>query len=316
MKKNFRFVPEYLIEKTQFISTSDIQVLTAKKITLASIEQGDLKHLGIELNNGKLTISESVIPPETSGKYSKRNIHGNTIKRRDLPKESFTISMEPPNWKGSGTHTVTITNQRYQKEFIAPHTTSILVNSDCIEKSGYFTITFRIDAVLQKTSHDFSANLLRCINLMQENVGCVDIISSDKTLSDYLGTLVVGWEILPPGSRDQAYDRIFKGRAPTQVQIDQFDERYKFLKSLNPQKEIFGSSGMNRYLGAKINDNLVVFENLTYGNAIYVMYDQWEVLSKHSRIELLSGKLGKNFDRVPHFIGWKDKVNKLIASNC
>ena len=44
--------------------------------------------------------------------------------------------------------------------------------------------------------------------------------------------------------------------------------------------------GMNsHYFGAKFGENIVVFENMDYGNAIYILSDNWEEISKMSRID-------------------------------
>ena len=59
-----------------------------------------------------------------------------------------------------------------------------------------------------------------------------------------------------------------------------------------------------RYIGAKFKDNLVVFENIEYGNAIYILFDNWMEISKMSRIEILQRK-EKDFIRLPHRKNWE-----------
>ncbi len=85
-----------------------------------------------------------------------------------------------------------------------------------------------------------------------------------------------------------------------------------FFMTLEPQKLVFGTSGFRRYFGALMRDDLVVFENIEYGNAVYVMFEEWEELSKKSRIDLLSGKYGESFERVLHTSGWKSKLRSII----
>ena len=130
--------------------------------------------------------------------------------------------------------------------------------------------------------------------------------------SDYLKTLQLSWEILHPGTKKEALDRLFQGTKPTKKQVDTADDRYDFFKQLNPQKLIYGVSGFQRYFGALLNDDLIVFENIRYGNAIYIMHKNWKELSTKSRTELLSGRFGDNFERVIHRSGWKKKVKKII----
>jgi hypothetical protein len=57
----------------------------------------------------------------------------------------------------------------------------------------------------------------------------------------------------------------------------------------------------------------VVFENIEYGNAVYILFDNWEELSKISRLDLMSGKFNGSFERVVHISGWKGKVKTIVA---
>ena len=82
---------------------------------------------------------------------------------------------------------------------------------------------------------------------------------------------------------------------------------------LQPKALVFGTSGFQRYFGGMLEDDLVIFENIEYGNAIYLMYENWEELSQRSRIELLSGRCGHNFDRVVHSSGWRDRVHDIVS---
>ena len=82
--------------------------------------------------------------------------------------------------------------------------------------------------------------------------------------------------------------------------------------SFTPEAMIYGRSGFQRYFGAKLKDDIVLFENVEHGNAIYVMFDEWEKLSQKSRLELLSGRYGDGFERVIHAGGWKAKVCRIV----
>ena len=84
--------------------------------------------------------------------------------------------------------------------------------------------------------------------------------------------------------------------------------------SLKPAKLVYGLSGFERYFGGLIKDDLVVFENIEYGNAIYIMFENWRELSQKTRTELLSGRFGRNFERVMHGSGWKGKVKAVIKA--
>jgi hypothetical protein len=92
---------------------------------------------------------------------------------------------------------------------------------------------------------------------------------------------------------------------------ERISERYDVLASLKPIAYIAGSSGFQRYFGAKFAENLVVFENLEYGNAIYVMFEDWEHVSQQSRLDLLNGD-EKKFERIIHRKGWKKALKAIV----
>src|SRR5262249_40708822 len=145
---------------------------------------------------------------------------------------------------------------------------------------------FQVKAVLRPGSEGFDEDLLYALNLLQENVGAVNVFPADSTREDYLNTVTVGWEILPPGERDETILKILnRMRRPSDEAKERIAERYDALASLKPVDYIAGTSGFQRYFGARFAPNLVVFENLEYGNAIYVMFEDWEKLSQQSRLQ-------------------------------
>ena len=124
------------------------------------------------------------------------------------------------------------------------------------------------------------------------------------------------WEILPPGQRTENLARILsKFRAPSKELKERVLERYMLLEKLNPIAYISGTSGFQRYFGAQFADDLVVFENLEYGNAIYVMFEDWEDLSKRSRLDLLRDGNGAHFERIVHRSGWEDAVKNVVSEH-
>ena len=87
---------------------------------------------------------------------------------------------------------------------------------------------------------------------------------------------LVGQKRLQLYTKEDAIERLSRGKHLTDKDKKDITERYDYLMSLKPKKLIYGASGLQRYFGALITDNLVIFENIEYGNAIYVMYDNWE----------------------------------------
>jgi hypothetical protein len=186
-----------------------------------------------------------------------------------------------------------------------PNSRVELLREDGDDEEPRHVFKFQVNAVLRPGSEGFDADLLYALNLLQENVGAVGIFTVDSTREDYLKTITVGWEILPPGERDDIIVKMLgRMRNPSDEAKERIAERYDVLASLKPTAYISGTSGFQRYFGAKFAENLVVFENLEYGNAIYVMFDDWEHVSQQSRLQLLKGDDSK-FVRIVHAKGWK-----------
>ncbi|RPJ76641.1 MAG: hypothetical protein EHM20_07190 [Alphaproteobacteria bacterium] len=315
MKKNLRKIPPEILEKVKNISSRYLVVSATKKYKTGQLFGGILLHLGVSLDEKGLHFPKYIVPSGDQGSYSNRNINGEEIIRKDLKKRTGYSSIEAPNWGDpyKGYHTVDLPYEYYPKEFIPPIETEILLYSPNTRPSlEEYILVFKVNEVLDKTSPQFKRMLLRNINLMQENIGAIGVESSDKPMREYITTLNLSWEILPPGTKDEAINRLFKGREISREERDVAEDRYKYFMSLRPSRLIYGSSGFRRYFGAMIREDLVVFENILYGNAVYIMFTNWKELSKKTRLELLSGKYGKEFDRVQHKKGWKTTVKLII----
>uniref|UniRef100_UPI0025A02B5E hypothetical protein n=1 Tax=Klebsiella pneumoniae TaxID=573 RepID=UPI0025A02B5E len=220
-----------------------------------------------------------------------------------------------PNWGDSsnGTHTVRLPHDKYPRDIIPPKLIAIEINHKKSSDS-YFIFNFRATRILEKNSNKFDDELLFDLNLLQENLGKCGVENADKPISTYADTLIVSWDIFPPGSKEEILARIFKGKNITDDKKAVAENRYEFFMSLEPKKIVTGNSTFSNYIGAMLEDDLVVFENIEYGNAIYILYDDWDEISKLSRIDLLSGRAGSNFDRIIHSGNWKEEVRKKVAT--
>lgn len=317
MKKNIRRIPQSISTKIRSLGEQEIVAGCAKQFSAEEIRNGALAHLQIMLGEDGLCIPERILPLASRGKYSARNREGHEVVRTDLPKEIRTHPVEAPNWGDSynGTHTVWLPNDAYPRDFYPPRELELVLHCpDTNATRPAFVIAARVDEVLSQTGAHFDDYLFEDINLLQENLGACDVEIATLSVEEYSRTLNVSWEILPPGSRDEAIERLFRGRNPTQHDYDVANERLDFFDRLRPKSIVIGSSGFRRYFGALLEDNLAVFENLEYGNAVYLLYENWQHLSQRSRLDLLAGRLGDQFDRVIHRNGWQTKVRLMVMA--
>jgi hypothetical protein len=311
-KKNYRKIPPPIFAKINGIAVDDVVVACAKKIPRGDISR--YAHLGLRLEADSLVLPGPVIPPVKAGKYSRTNTEGKTVVRRDLPMIQKTHSFEAPNWGGHGTHTVQWARDMYERDFIPPKglTLSMELLPGAAGGSDTFPVKFSIDQVLARSAPDFKEDLLYNLNLLQENVGAANVFASTATLAEYLQTMRVEWEILPVGTVSQVLASMLQGKRPvSEEQRDTMEERLTFLASLQPRNYVAGTSEFLRYFGVQFGDDFVVFENLQYGNAAYVMYEDWQILSRRTRIDLLKGPRG-SFEHVPHTGDWQGRIKTLL----
>lgn len=175
-----------------------------------------------------------------------------------------------------------------------------------------FVFKFSLDCVLNRGDVDFDDDLLFCLNILQENTGCCGIDRSDKTREEYVATTLVDWEIFPPGSLDRFLSKAKAAFGRSDSGVNQvIDERVAEFRRLSPKQFILGKGGFNRYIGAVLAQNIVVFENIRYGNALYVLYENWEDVSQRSRMDLLKGTSAE-YERIPHVEGWIDQFRAAV----
>lgn len=316
MKKNLLKVPPQLLSRLNAFAVDDIVVALVKRISPE--EAGKYQALGVSLTKGnELELPAPFVPAAVAGKYCRANVEGKEVVRKDLPMVTKTTSWESPNWGdwSKGSHIRSITRDVYQRDFIPPKEVELSITLLEVRLGPQFIVKFAIDQVLDKRAPDFEADLLYNLNILQENLGGVDVFPSAASLAEYLETVRVDWEILPVGDIDEVVRRMLKGkRAVSDAHRQTLEERLTVMARFNPTAFIAGTNGFLRYFGAQFGSNLVAFENLTYGNALYLMYEDWEQLSRRSRVDLLKGPRD-GFDRIEHRDGWEERFETLLRDH-
>jgi len=316
-KRNLRKIPTLIKLKINSFESNEVVVSCVKKIPTIDIAEGKYAHIKLRYFNDNVEFPNEIIPNPNIGKYSRINIEGDEIVRKDLPMITKTYVIETPNYGdwSYGSHDVYRDRDVYIRDYLAPKLLDLQIKMIGKEaEKDVFIFRFTVDEVLNRKQENFYNELLYNLNLLQENTGMCDVFKEDATIDDYLKTIYVNWEILPPDTREDNISTILsKYKNVSDKTKKKFLERYDLLEKLKPIAFINGTSGFRRYFGAKFADDLVVFENLEYGNAIYVMYENWEELSQKTRMELMSGS-NKEFDRIVHGKGWKTQLKYLVKS--
>ncbi|MGB3750772.1 MAG: hypothetical protein WA945_04340, partial [Arcobacteraceae bacterium] len=202
-KKNLRKVPSNIYNKLKNIDSRYIVVGVLKTFTKDYILEKNLDHLNILFDDENLIVQNEIMPLETQGKYSDKNMNGYEIVRDDLPKETHYRTMEVPSYGSSyRTHIVNMPYEKYPRDSIAPRLSTINIEYNNVSAvKDKFAIKFEINEVLDRESKTFEEDLLFCLNLMQENIYACNVFPSGSTYEDYIKNTQLSWEFLPPGVR-------------------------------------------------------------------------------------------------------------------
>lgn len=311
-KKNLHKIPNEILQRIQSYGQDDVVVACVKQIKSEDIE--NYSSLGLKIKDGILTLPAPSVPDPNVGRYSKANVEGEEKKRKNLPKISKTIYLgDRPiygDWS-NGSFPLWQTRQVYRVDFIPPKEVELSATL-LEERSGGYLIKFAVDQVINRNTQNFEKELLYNLNILQENVGAVNVFESTASLEEYTATIQVDWQIFPPGTVDEIVEKMLKGKGQiTAEQKEVMRSRVSVMSELEPIEYIVGTDKFLRYFGAKFGEDFIVFENARYGNAIYIMNEDWQELTQKSRIELMNSHPDK-FTRLEHRNGWEEILKNMV----
>ncbi|MBN2694340.1 hypothetical protein JXR93_06725 [bacterium] len=308
-------IPSKIINKLKTIKTPSIVVGSVKNLTKKDILETKLHYMNFCIKGDKLTIDQNIlIPAEEFGTVSNENVNGKEIIHKDKPKirKNICYGSRPKFGDSSkGFFTLWQTKEIYQKSFIQPKGLSIKIEIQDYDKTQEsWRVLFIIDTPFAINSITFEDDLLFALSLLNETLNEFDIFPSNITSEEIALTRLVNWEIFPSEKRDIKFLINQKLLTLNSNKNKKILERVDYIKELKPKQFIFGEGLNDYYYGALFHDNLIVFENIKYGNATYILYEDWEKLSKLSKTEILNSD--NNFDRVIHSNNWKQMLKDIL----
>ena len=107
-KRNLRKIPEPIERKLAKLTGKDVIVAAVKKIPEHDIADGMYSHLLMKMGASGPEFAEQVTPDPRVGRWSRTNVEGWEVVRKDLPMYQKTFAVESPNWGDAstyGTHT-------------------------------------------------------------------------------------------------------------------------------------------------------------------------------------------------------------------
>lgn len=296
----------------------ELERINAQRVVVAAVltvNRGDLSQygaLGLIWEEGQVKSGPPVLPPPSLGIYARRNLDGWSNKRTDLPKETREVSAYVPSWNSGAYHVVSRDILAYPLEH---HPAMLLTISATILEQlvDGALVRFRVDQPLDRGAKAFAADLQFNLRLLREAIGEARIYDADLSDDDFARIQRVEWEMLPPGSGERVLQRLASVDRSTPERLKVAGERLVALDSLGHDGYIVGTGKFARYFGAKFGDQLVVLENLEYGNALYVFTENWEQLSQLNRTELIKRR-DPAVQRIPHVRGWRGALRRLIIT--
>lgn len=142
------------------------------------------------------------------------------------------------------------------------------------------------------------------VNMYKDNLELYDNTKYDR----------VYWKILP--NWESPFDKIkdiIKLKYPATYKNLPIIKRQEFLKSLSPSiiyRWQWWFSDYNAYVFEK--NNITILESIWYWNAIYILWLDWEEISKKTKKEILEWWLEK--ERIIHTNDYYNKIKKYFKS--
>lgn len=246
------------------------------------------------------------IVPGIVGPVSRFNAHGRDIPLTNLPMETYYRDAYIKDWHGNY-HYVDIPGERYQREHInAPDQEISLISIG--DKN------FAISDLLPNTQEGKEL-IKHVVNLFLELFGVCEILDKNRCPAVAAAKLRrANWQILPEGEIvwERVKQIVEKIQNPNVLvgQLQRF--RFKTIIQYEPDLVYYGNGGFHGYLVFVFKrKKLALMENLIYGNATYVFGEDWKVLSKLSKAEIIKHDLQEK--RLVHRRNWPRQIKDLLG---
>lgn len=261
-----------------------------------------------------LEAGQAMFPPIV-GRFTRFNIEGKVITRKDLPKETIYISMYSTRKEFRGrdqteevTDFVDIPRQVYKKE-VEPGTGFEIV-LEAKDDDLYLLInkTFNRETDLEIAM--VGANIfLELVGFCQIFSGKLDTYYKPTQLKRY-NWIFLESNGLPWEERKERFKKIVETNKKSKQMV--IWERLETISKYEPDFEAIGQNGFSGYVVFGFEEReIYVFESANLGNATYIVKGDWESVSKMSKAEIIQNNLHEW--RLIHRNDWKGRVKKVLG---
>lgn len=254
------------------------------------------------------------ILPRPVGKVTSYNANGMRVKHTNMPMETAYRTVE---WHWTELHGRTRVEQSDFRDVPYKRYPRTHKPAPSLQLS-LFTNTDGQRVVLAELTKDWRNNeaaLVHATNVMLEIFGESTFFDDKREQIIKAPVTYLNWKILPKGNhpfpalKKQLEDALRYVKTGNRSFVDHRLER---INSYEPEFTAVGQGGFTGYVIFGFpKKGIYVLESILYGNATYVLGDDWEKLSKLSKAEILNDDLHK--DRIVHLRNWFEKIRKLLV---
>jgi len=315
-KKNFLKLPVEIEVALSKIPVGEKCIVgCAKLVTNEELKAGNYRHLYVETVSDIPENFETLIPSQNIGPVSYRNVM--LIERIDKSrgKHSKVIyGRAPTRWRG-GFHGTSYRRDVWHKIFLQPAMSRIAfkrLDQDVHQKG--IMVRFQVEEIIDRTQSDYLVTLLRCVNLLQENVGKIGLFPLSATEEEFIRNASedIGWQVVPDLKRAEVWGGITRKLSKRSPELGRkVQERFDFIKSLKPRRVMHGTRGFVGYFAVEFTDSLTVFEHLEMDHAMYVIRNDVQKFSHLTRTEL-TAHLHSGVEKIIHSKNWKTRLGEIV----
>ncbi len=289
------------------------------------IPQGDDIYVGIvnpsELNLSRVGFSKElrdgeIILPKPVGRITAYNAHGKTIVNKSLPMETAYRTVEWHWTEYHGKERVhrsdfrDVSYKRYPRTHEPAPSLELTLLSNT---NGQRVVLTPLIKNWRKKEQD----LIHAVNVVLEIFGEATFFDMNKEQIVKAPLRHLNWRILPKGIHPFPSLKKELGEVLKRVKEGNrsfVDHRLERINGFKPEFTAVGQGGFTGYVIFGFPDKGVyVLESILYGNATYILGDNWEKLSQMTKAEILNDSLHK--DRYVHLRNWFEKIRRLLADS-
>lgn len=258
-------------------------------------------------------LGETILPPAI-GPVTRFNSKGKENPLRDEPKETHYRDFEFTRLEWHGPDQVEVTGftwvpyEKYPREFIAPPGLELTTAKSAADEVVMIFGPFHYQ--------DEAATLLHAINLCLELFGQCFVYDKSGSPIARPKVISLNWRILPEG--DMPWDvmsKALKERLESQRPKSKAAamHRFQMISELEPDFCAVGSGGFRGYVVFGFSARgLYVMESQQANNAIYIFDDDWKILSKLTKAEILQSS--SHVARIIHSSEWFHKLRNVLSN--